>query len=285
MIKNYNSWYKLTFLITSERLLMGEWWNIPLMSLCHRRYILLVCIWQLVNPGAPVCPIRRLLTLNGATAREPTGLASSASVFFNNLLWKRNLFYGISGKVFHGLDAFSSPNQQCQNSTQWSIGKSHHHTTTVLRPFFWDHPGEPVPEENFWTIWCKGRLTEVDTPTIRLGATPSGLTSAHLHHPPQENFFREIQDLSSIYIWIRKKMLEFSSMVLYTLSLSVHCLHTKLQLQMTVRKTSRLVFTARLRPQFWPSSQLGIIIIIIIKRWCLGWHYHAQNVAGPPNKH
>jgi len=41
-----------------------------------------------------------------------------------------------------------------------------------------------VPEENFWTLWCKGRLTEADTPTIRLGATPSGLTSAHLHHPP-----------------------------------------------------------------------------------------------------
>ena len=56
--------------------------------------------------------------------------------------------------------------------------------TTVLRPFFQDHPGEPVPEENFWTLWCKGRLTEADTPTIRLGATPSGLTSAHLHHPP-----------------------------------------------------------------------------------------------------
>jgi len=56
-------------------------------------------------------------------------------------------------------------------------------TTTVLRPFFQDHPGEPVPEENFWTLWCKGRLTEADTPTIRLGPTPSGLTSAHLHHP------------------------------------------------------------------------------------------------------
>jgi len=52
-----------------------------------------------------------------------------------------------------------------------------------LRPFFWDHPGELVPEENFWTLWCKGRLTEADTPTIRLGATPSGLTTAHLHHP------------------------------------------------------------------------------------------------------
>jgi len=57
-------------------------------------------------------------------------------------------------------------------------------TTTVLRPFFRDHPGEPVPEENFWTLWCKGRLTEADKLTIRLGATPSGLTSSHLHHPP-----------------------------------------------------------------------------------------------------
>jgi len=56
--------------------------------------------------------------------------------------------------------------------------------TTVLPPFFRDHSGEPVPEENFWTLWCKGRLTEADTPTIWLGATPSGLTRAHLHHPP-----------------------------------------------------------------------------------------------------
>jgi len=60
----------------------------------------------------------------------------------------------------------------------------HTHTTTVLRPFFRDHPVEPVPEENLWTLWCKGRFTEADTLTIRLGAIPSGLTSAHLHHPP-----------------------------------------------------------------------------------------------------
>jgi len=57
-------------------------------------------------------------------------------------------------------------------------------TTTVLQPFFWDHPDETVPEENLWTLWCKGRLTEADTPTIQLGATPSGLTSAHIHHHP-----------------------------------------------------------------------------------------------------
>jgi len=57
-------------------------------------------------------------------------------------------------------------------------------TTTVLWPVFQDHPGEPVPEENIWTSWWKGRLTEADTPTIRLGDTPSRLTSADLHHPP-----------------------------------------------------------------------------------------------------
>ena len=62
--------------------------------------------------------------------------------------------------------------------------EKYHNTTAILRPFFRDHPGELVPEENFWTLWCKGRLIEADTLAIRLGATPSGLTSAHLHHPP-----------------------------------------------------------------------------------------------------
>jgi len=55
-------------------------------------------------------------------------------------------------------------------------------TTTVLQKFFREHPGEPVPEENFWTLWRKGRLTEADTQTIRLAATPSGLTNAHARH-------------------------------------------------------------------------------------------------------
>jgi len=31
-------------------------------------------------------------------------------------------------------------------------------TTTVLRPFFWDHPGEPVPEKNFWTFMAQGKI-------------------------------------------------------------------------------------------------------------------------------
>jgi len=30
-------------------------------------------------------------------------------------------------------------------------GYNHNISTTILRPFFGDHPGEPVPEEDFWT--------------------------------------------------------------------------------------------------------------------------------------
>jgi len=60
---------------------------------------------------------------------------------------------------------------------------NHHTNTTVLQPFFRVHPGEPVPKKNFWTVWCKGRLTEADTPTTRLVAAPSGITSAYVHHP------------------------------------------------------------------------------------------------------
>ena len=32
----------------------------------------------------------------------------------------------------------------------------HHTSQPFYGLFFRDHPGEPVPEENFWTLWCKG---------------------------------------------------------------------------------------------------------------------------------
>ena len=49
------------------------------------------------------------------------------------------------------------------NFSKWAILKcATTTTTTILRPFFRDHPGELVPEENLWTLWCKGRLTEAD---------------------------------------------------------------------------------------------------------------------------
>jgi len=78
------------------------------------------------------------------------------------------------------------------------IDTDHHNCVAAL---FWDHPGGPVPEENFWTLWCKGGLTEADTPTIRLGATPSRLTSAHLHHPP---FFYRLDALPAVQPTVSK---------------------------------------------------------------------------------
>jgi len=62
--------------------------------------------------------------------------------------------------------------------------RTNHNCFTTLFP---GPLGEPVPEENFWTSWCKGRLTEADTQTMWLGATRSGLTSANLHHPPRNH--------------------------------------------------------------------------------------------------
>jgi len=81
----------------------------------------------------------------------------------------------------------------CNPTTEFPNGKVRHtcYVDPIYQPPHHNHftalfpgpPGEPVREENFWTLWCKGRLTEADTPTIRMGATPSGLSSAHLHHP------------------------------------------------------------------------------------------------------
>ena len=65
------------------------------------------------------------------------------------------------------------------------MGKHITATTTVLWLFFRDHPVEPVSEQNFWTLWCKGTITKADTPTIQMGTTQFGLTSAHLHRPTE----------------------------------------------------------------------------------------------------
>jgi len=45
--------------------------------------------------------------------------------------------------------------------------------TTILRPFFQDHLVERVPEEIFWTFMMPEKITEADTPTTWVGATPS----------------------------------------------------------------------------------------------------------------
>ena len=44
----------------------------------------------------------------------------------------------------------------------------HCHKQTVLRPFFRDYPGEPVPEKNLLLDFIvQGKITEADTPSHR----------------------------------------------------------------------------------------------------------------------
>jgi len=61
-------------------------------------------------------------------------------------------------------------------------------STPPPQPFYGPFSGTTrvsrCQKRNLCTLWCKGRLTEAYTETIWLGATPSGLTSVHLHHPP-----------------------------------------------------------------------------------------------------
>jgi len=60
-------------------------------------------------------------------------------------------------------------------------------TDNRFTALFRDHPSEPVPQENFfWTFMVQGKITEADTPTIQLGATPSGLISGS---PPSSPIF------------------------------------------------------------------------------------------------
>jgi len=100
----------------------------------------------------------------------------------HDILWVK--FKGHGLKSVHGHRRKNVAKVVGVTVSECSIVLYHHTTTTVVQPFSRDHSGEPVPEENFWTLWCKGSLTEADTPTIWLGATPSGLSRGHLDHPP-----------------------------------------------------------------------------------------------------
>jgi len=112
--------------------------------------------------------------------------------------------------------------QPIRTSVQSRFSKvTHTHThTTILQPFFRDHPGELVPEENFWTLWCKGRLTEADTLTGRHSIQTNQCPpppSPHIFYGPdalpaaQPTVSKHWGQLAHL---IREKTLEFSSMVL-----------------------------------------------------------------------
>ena len=64
-------------------------------------------------------------------------------------------------------------------------------THTILQPFFWNHLGEPVPEEIFfWTLWCKednrGRHSDYRAGhhSIRTNRRPTNIIPPFLRRMP-----------------------------------------------------------------------------------------------------
>jgi len=77
----------------------------------------------------------------------------------------------------------SQGNVRAPNKSQNTRNHHHHHHNHFMARF----PGPPRwagARIELLDFMVHGRLTEADTPTIRLGAIPSGPTSAHLHRPP-----------------------------------------------------------------------------------------------------
>ena len=53
------------------------------------------------------------------------------------------------------------------NPTDFTSSKENANTQLFNAIFFWDYPGDRVPEEIFfWTFMVQGNITGVDTPII-----------------------------------------------------------------------------------------------------------------------
>ena len=143
-------------------------------------HCLAIAFWQLLNTWicyvSITCHTVLRVSANGLCSR----MAHYTLCYHVPAAWQHCLHIGPNSPDLNTVDYTIFNGGPIGVSRPWRVSTTT--TRTVLWPFFQEHPGELVPEENFWTLWCKGRLTEADT-TIQLGATPSGLTSAHLHHP------------------------------------------------------------------------------------------------------
>ena len=82
-----------------------------------------------------------------------------------------------------GRNLVLTTNQQCQSTEGKTIT-----IPPTPQPFYGPFSGTPrvsrCQKRTSGLYGARGRLTEADTQTIRLVATPSRLTSAHLHHSP-----------------------------------------------------------------------------------------------------
>jgi len=97
--------------------------------------------------------VKELISTDPLQGKSLTGLIRYWS---SSWLWRR----GVSNSLYIGSVAVRCSYHICTTTKSY---RSTTTTTTILRPFFRDHPGQLVPEENFWILWCKRRLTEADT--------------------------------------------------------------------------------------------------------------------------
>jgi len=77
-----------------------------------------------------------------------------------------------------------------------TISDYHNHPTTVLWPFFWDHPGQPVPEENFWTYGGYGK-TKPNTTKAQSGTLVPDCAISTVRHTVLENQIEGLFDKDS----------------------------------------------------------------------------------------
>ena len=101
--------------------------------------------------------------------------------------------------AFH-LQHLTSSERNCHNQTRCHSHSLHSTSRkftctcfSTQQPFYGPFSGTTRwagARRELLTLWCKGRLTEADTPTIRLGATPSGLSSKQCQPPPSPMFLQ-----------------------------------------------------------------------------------------------
>jgi len=73
------------------------------------------------------------------------------------------------------------------NATHYIMSRNPHTHTTILRPFFRDHPSEPVPEKKLLDIMVQGKINRgrhTDHPAGR-----HSILTSQCPPPPSPNFF------------------------------------------------------------------------------------------------
>jgi len=90
------------------------------------------------------------------------------SILPSKVIWVGNSYW-------HACET-SNNNNNNNHLTAFCLGLSGWVVTRRnIHPLLWKAP-------IFWVLWCKGKITEADAPTMWLDATPRILLVPHLHH-------------------------------------------------------------------------------------------------------